>query len=157
MPSIDEWYRVDTTKRAITGYSMGGQGALNYMLEAPEKFTAISCLSTVVLDFSDKDGFLFGRMSRYLGDIESYPERYEALDEPLRIKKYKENNIDLPPIYLHCGTDDRFLPVSQKLNQLLLELGYKVLFIESEGGHNWDFWLKSTEDVVDYHWKYFYE
>ena len=155
MPAIDEWYRVDASRRAITGYSMGGQGALNYMLVAPEKFTAISSLSTTVLDFGDISGYGYSRMSRYLGEFETYPERYEALDELVRIKQYKEKNVALPPVYLHCGSDDRLLPTSKKLDNYLRELGYEVRFIESEGGHNWDFWLKVAGDVIDYHWKYF--
>jgi len=157
MPAIDAWYRVDESKRAITGYSMGGQGALNYMLVAPEKFTAISALSTTVLDFGDSNNFAYRMMSRYLGDIETYPERYEALDELVRIRKYKDSNVALPPVYLHCGSDDRFLEVSRKLEKYMKDLGYEVRFIESEGGHNWDFWLEAAGDVIDYHLKYFNE
>ncbi|MFH0759450.1 MAG: alpha/beta hydrolase-fold protein [Bacteroidota bacterium] len=105
MPVLDQWYRIDATKRGITGYSMGGQGALNYMLVAPDKFTAISSLSTTVLDFSDGSGFAYSR----------------------------------------------------KLDKFLRDLGYDVRFIESEGGHNWDFWLKTAGDVIEYHWTHFNE
>ena len=158
MPALDEWYRIDPVKRAITGYSMGGNGALNYMLVAPDKFTSISCLSTTVMNFENQSG-LGGmrRMARYLGDYDLYPERYKAIDEYVRLKKYKENNIEIPPIYLHCGTDDRLIGMSQDLNKLLSELGDDVTYLESPGGHNWDFWLKVTGDVIDFHWKHFNE
>ena len=157
MPAIDAWYRVDDSKRAITGYSMGGQGALNYMLVEPDRFTAISALSTTVLDFRDRSSFSYKMMSRYLGDIDAYPERYEALDEFVRIEKYKENNVELPPVYLHCGTEDRLLGMSRKLDKFLKDLGYEVRFVETQGGHNWDFWLKAASGVIDFHWNYFNE
>lgn len=158
MPALDEWYRIDPDKRAITGYSMGGNGALNYMLVDPEKFTAISCLSTTVTNFENQSGFGGKRwMARYLGDYNFYPERYEAIDEYARLKKYKSENVDIPPVYLHCGTEDRLIGMSRDLTKLLNDLGYEVYYKESEGGHNWDFWLKVAGDVIDFHWKYFNE
>ena len=61
----------------------------------------------------------------------------------------------LPPIYQHCGTDDRLLEINKEIYKLLMEKGYQVDFKESKGKHNWEFWRDASEGVIDFHWKHF--
>jgi S-formylglutathione hydrolase FrmB len=153
IPAIDDWYRVDNTKRGLTGFSMGGYGALHYALVHPEMFCSVSGLSSVFLDITEKGSI--GRLKAMLGPFEENKADYEALDHYKRIAAFKAKGEAIPPIYLACGTEDPLIVQSRKMKTYLESLGITIEYKESPGIHNWAFWHPQSVGVAEFHWKYF--
>lgn len=154
MPAIDSWYRTNG-KRGVTGFSMGGAGALSYGLAHPEKFTAISGLSSAYLEFSDPESKSVERMYRVLGPISEYPERYDAVNHYKLIEMHLANGVKLPPIYQHIGTEDFLLDQNHEFRDFAEKQGLDLTYVESEGGHNWSFWHPASVEVAKFHWEHF--
>ncbi len=157
IPAIDEWYRVNPEKRAVTGFSMGGSGALTYGLAHPEMFSSISGLSSAFMDFSGSESKASERIQNYLGPKDEYPERYESLDHYKLIEKHMADGVKLPPIYQHIGTEDFLLDENHKFQQFAQEKGLDLTYEESAGGHNWKFWHPASVGVAEFHWQHWQE
>jgi len=155
IPAIDEWYRVNGSKRGITGFSMGGGGAFHYMLEQPELFNSVSGLSSAFSNFDHVGSFRGGRRESMLGSREAFPERYRAVDHYYRFKKLIASGESIPAIYLHCGTEDRLLELSREMEAFLRENEVEFEYLETPGEHNWAFWHPASEGMAAFHWKYF--
>ena len=155
IPIIDDWYRVDKTKRGLTGFSMGGYGALHYALVHPEMFCSVSGLSSVFLDTSNKTEV--GRLKGMLGMFEENRLDYEALDHYKRIAAWKDKNVKIPPVYLACGTEDPLIVHSRKMKDYLQSLDVTIEYRESPGKHNWAFWHPESLGIAEFHWKYFHD
>lgn len=158
VPAMDQWYRVDGSRRGITGFSMGGGGAFHYMLERPGFFNSVSGLSSAFFDSSDIGSSPGGRrLESMLGSYEEFPERYRAIDHYDRLKKWIASGEPLPPIYLHCGTEDRLLGLSREMHDFLDQNGVEIDYLETPGAHDWAFWHPASEGIAEFHWKYFSE
>jgi S-formylglutathione hydrolase FrmB len=149
IPYLDKTYRVDTTRRAVTGFSMGGAGAFHYMLKKPELFKSVSSLSGAFYHLADSAGKKHESLQGLIGTYHEYPERYKELDQYKRIEK----TATLPPIYLHCGTEDYLLSGNREMSSFLKAKGFRVEYKESAGAHNWPFWKAAAPDVIKFHWE----
>ncbi|WP_309400285.1 alpha/beta hydrolase [Cerasicoccus maritimus] len=152
IPAIDTWYRVNADKRAVTGFSMGGCGAMTYGLAHPEMFSSISGLSSTYMDFSDPKAKASEWMPDYLGSMDEFPERYEALDHYKLIDKHLASGVKLPPIYQHIGSEDFLVKQNRKFERFAQEKGIDVTYEETPGGHNWKFWHPASVGVAEFHW-----
>lgn len=149
IPYLDKTYRVDTTRRAVTGFSMGGAGAFQYMLKKPELFKSVSSLSGAFRHFSPPDAKMKEYLAALLGPLDQHPECYQALDPYVGIGKTAK----LPPIYLHCGTEDSLISENREMSAFLKTKGFQVQYKESAGAHNWAFWKAAAPDVIKFHWE----
>jgi enterochelin esterase-like enzyme len=156
VPAMDGFYRVDTKKRAVTGFSMGGFGAVHYMLERPEFFVSISGLSSVFyFEERFKDATSTNSFESLLGSYEENKDLYRIILHSDRIKAARANGIKLPPIFQHCGSEDRLIAGNEKMHKILEEAGYDIVFKATPGKHNWPFWRDASVGVIDFHWKHF--
>jgi S-formylglutathione hydrolase FrmB len=155
IPAIDSWYRVDAEKRGLTGFSMGGFGALHYALVHPEMFCSVSGLSSVFMDVSTITDSGRNMMHGMLGPIKENRADYEALDHYKRLAALKTKGIAIPPIYLACGTEDALLKQSRKMKAYMDSLHIPSEYREAPGIHNWIFWHAESVGVAEFHWKYF--
>jgi S-formylglutathione hydrolase FrmB len=156
VPAIDAWYRVDAAHRAATGFSMGGCGAMTYMLEKPGMFCAASGLSSAFFNFADAaNAKTTGRLDHFLGPIDQNRAAYDVLDHYKTLKKYKNEGVKLPPLYQHIGTEDFLLEQNRKMKAYMDSLGIPVEYRETAGAHNWAFWHPAAEGVAEFHWKHF--
>jgi len=131
VPFLEENFRIgrEAGYRAVTGFSMGGQGAFHYMLEKPDFFSSVSALSGAFR--SDQ----FGRIS----------------DDAAA-------GVELPPMYLGCGTLDSYLDSSRQMAALVPAEGYSLVYDETpDAAHNWAFWSVASLDVIKFHYQYFTE
>jgi S-formylglutathione hydrolase FrmB len=55
IPTIEKQYRINTSQRMLTGFSMGGFGAIHYMLTKPDQFVSVSSLSGWFPSYDDPD------------------------------------------------------------------------------------------------------
>jgi len=147
VPYMDEHYRVNGL-RGVTGFSMGGYGAFHYMLTKPDMFASVSLLSSGFRqgrpgprpvdspapppgEGRDRQGP--PRPSRDEqgppGVVREQPEgqaagRPRGFSRPPihdRIVQYVADGVKLPPMMMHCGTEDRGLEPSREFATFLTE------------------------------------
>jgi S-formylglutathione hydrolase FrmB len=155
IPAIDSWYRVDINKRGLTGFSMGGFGALHYALVHPEMFCSVSGLSSVFMESSTIPDWGRNMLQGILGPIKENRAAYEAVDHYKRLAVLKATGVAIPPIYLACGTEDGLLKQSRKMKGYMDSLHIPSEYREAPGIHNWIFWHAESVGIAEFHWKYF--
>ncbi len=135
----------------VAGLSMGGYGALNWALRRPERFAAAASLSGVVeLPEMDgwRDGDLDPRMwARIFGES---PARRRDTHDDLRwlAEQAVANGVDLPQLYVGCGTEDRLFPQNELFIDQLGRLGVSVQTDFGPGEHEWGLWDRMIQDVL---------
>lgn len=138
----------------IGGLSMGGFGAIHTALVYPENFSACIALSSamVVHEYascvpSDRDVVPYGLMHDFFGD----PKEVEASDKNPEVQylKLKEAGVDIPKIYLACGTEDSLIGHNREFAEFLKAQGADLIYDEGPGIHNWRFWNEYLERGLD--------
>jgi S-formylglutathione hydrolase FrmB len=158
IPYIDNHYRTlpEPGYRAVTGFSLGGFGAFHYMLEKPDMFSSVSALSGYFPRLTDRKTVMDSRfLPLLMGDFDKNHEKYARLDLYGRLENLSVQNREPPPVYLHCGTEDRLVSQNREMNAFFIEKGFSCTYLESPGKHNWPFWKAASSGVIDFHWKYF--
>ena len=56
----------------------------------------------------------------------------------------------LPRVYLACGKDDPLLPGSRRLRDCFERNGFPVTYEEGPGAHEWDFWNRHLQRVIEW-------
>lgn len=143
---IDSAYRTRAKRqfRAISGLSMGGQGALRIAFAYPKTFGAAGSMSGVQNLVPFKGGY---HLTLLLGD---------TLQNDL-FRKYSVVNIaraltgPYPALIIDCGVSDPFIETNRELNRILLERKIPHDYTERNGTHNWDYWANS----IRYHLLFF--
>lgn len=137
VPFIESEYRAGGRPglRAVTGFSMGGYGAWHYMLEKPDFFCSVSALS---------------------GAFDRDPKGQTQWNPYNRIPIMAEDDVQLPPTYMNCGSLDRYVDHTRRMQKLMKEHGYTPIFVEtSDAGHDWPFWRDTSDDVIHFHYQFF--
>lgn len=145
---IDSHYKTATSRnfRAISGFSMGGHGALWLAIRHPSVFGLAGSTSGGV-DFRPfPDSW---EIKKRLGDTACCKENWEQYTVINEVKKLKPGSLQ---IIIDCGLKDFFLGGNQALHQYLVEQKIKHDYIERPGGHEHKYWNNS----IDYHLLYFY-
>lgn len=139
VPYIDKNYPTDPVpaKRAITGLSMGGHGALYLAFRHPDVFGNAGSMSGGV-DIRPFPGQW--NLDDALGSFQEHPERWEAATVVNLVKDIKPGQIN---IYFDCGVDDFFAQVNENLHRALLEAGIPHDYVSRPGAHTWEYWNNS--------------
>lgn len=146
---IDSHYPVlkGRTKKAITGLSMGGHGALYLAARHPDKFSAAGSMSGGVdLTFSTKNW----EIAEKIGPFEENRERWTDNSVINMIDQLQNSNLAL---LIDCGVDDFFIDINRTLHQKLVRAKVDHDYIERPGKHNWDYWVRA----LPYHLFFFRE
>ena len=132
--------KADRTGRAITGLSMGGQGALFLAIRHQDTFGAAGSTSggVDIRPFPTK-----WNMSDNLGTIEEYPQHWEEFAVINQVDKLP--TVGSMALIIDCGTGDFFYKVNCALHEKLLTLGVHHDFITRPGKHNWTYWTNSIK------------
>lgn len=154
VPSIDAHYRTlaDGKHRAVTGFSMGGFGALHYLLANPKAFASASSMSGAFEPLAI--GWVKKDFVALFGPEAENKKAYAMLDIPARLKAVARR-VKLPPIYVTCGTEDSLIEQSRRMRDLLTELKVPNEYAEAPGGHKFAFWKAAAGGVIDFHWRTF--
>lgn len=143
----------------IGGLSMGGFGAIVNGLRNPETFGYITAFSSalikrLILRADEEEGLDFFNRIQYqsmfglerIEDFEGSDCDYEAL-----ARKLARSGGRKPVIYMDCGTEDESLyEANTAFRDLLLELGYQVVWDSRPGGHDSAFWNDSLRKAVEF-------
>lgn len=152
IPFIDRAYctKGAPANRGIAGISMGGFGAMHLVLTEPSAFASVSGISGAYDGPGRRNGF-----ETLLGDYDTNKAAYDKLDIPSRLKAAAAAKVALPQMQITCGTEDRLLASSQRLETLLKELGLAPEYLASAGAHDWPYWRDISPKVIDFHWRIF--
>ncbi|GAC1432074.1 MAG: alpha/beta hydrolase family protein [Chitinophagaceae bacterium] len=133
---VDNTYKTIKSKkgRAITGLSMGGQGALYLAFRHQDIFGAAGSMSGGVDIRPFPDNW---DMAKRLGHYSEQPERWEKHAVINLLYLVRPGSLSL---IIDCGTEDFFFRVNENLHQQLLLRNIPHDFIIRPGAHNWPYW-----------------
>lgn len=122
----------------LAGLSMGGYGALRLGAKYPDRFRAVSGLSSIThLD----------QMAQFVEEpLDHYRQPHPADESVLALML--RNRDQLPPIRFDCGTSDQLLNANRELHAALLEAQIPHQYEEFPGGHEWPYWETHLEDTL---------
>lgn len=149
VPYIDANYpTIDSrAKRAISGLSMGGHGALRMATRHPQIFGAAASMSggVDIRPFENRWG-----IKDIIGTRQSNPAAWDNATVAGMIPQIKEAGL---AILFDCGVDDFFADVNNSLHSAMVEAGIPHDYISRPGNHSWKYWGNS----VLYHLLFFNE
>ena len=150
---VDAHYRTlpDRRGRAITGYSMGGHGALWLAFRHPDVFGACGSMSGGVDIRPFPENW---EMKQLLGPYSENPQRW---NEYTVINQLPYNSKSGPlAIIIDCGYYDFFYTVNQKLHEKLRYYNIPHDFLTRPGGHTHEYWNNAIDYQLLFFYKYFH-
>ncbi len=141
----------------IAGLSMGGYGAMRNGLKYHDVFgTVFAFSSAFVIDRlasikpTDTNEILtynfcvhtFGKPENVLNSDVNYK---------LLAKELVDKGVDLPKLYMACGTEDYLLEGNREFDEYLTEIGYPHVYLESAGEHEWYFWAEYIKKALKWY------
>lgn len=108
-------------RRAVTGFSMGGFGAVSYMLHRPDYFTSVSSLSGALRTRSDYTEQSLESCRPLLGPYDLDAPAYAVMDVNVRMQELLKPGTLPPPLFIACGADDFLLEVNRRFRDVLAE------------------------------------
>ncbi len=134
----------------VAGLSMGGYGALKLGLRCPEKFAAAASLSgvtniaaTVVSDLMMKREFenIFGDLKKVKG---SENDLFHLVEKVAGSEDAK------PLLYQCCGTEDFLYQDNAAFRDVAKKLPISLTYEEEPGTHDWGYWDKKIQRVLEW-------
>lgn len=139
---IDKNYLTDARRerRAVTGLSMGGHGALYLAIRHQDKFGAAGSMSGGV-DFRPfPDSW---DIKLRLGEEKTHQDNWDKNTVIAQVPLLKDGALQL---IIDCGTEDFFFPVNLQLHEALTKHGIHHEFTSRQGNHSWTYWRRSLRD-----------
>ena len=150
---IDSQYRTYNNRkgRAITGFSMGGHGALWLAFRHPDTYGACGSISGGVDIRPFPENW---EMKQLLGPYSENPQRW---NEYTVINQLPYNSKSGPlAIIIDCGYYDFFYTVNQKLHEKLRYYNIPHDFLTRPGGHTHEYWNNAIDYQLLFFYKYFH-
>ena len=141
----------------VAGLSMGGYGALKMGLLKPENYAAAASLSGGLGDRRPKktaDSKMPPipsekyRYNQYGENMEYFDENRDDLTVVL--KNAARDGVDLPKLYVCCGTEDFAYRNSVAFRELAESLGVEFTYAEGPGVHDFDFWDPYIRKILNW-------
>lgn len=149
VPYIDKNYKTlaDSSKRAITGLSMGGHGALWLAMRHPDIWQNAGAMSggVDIRPFPDR-----WKMKQWIGTQDEHPDVWDSHTVINLVDKLQPDKIN---IVFDCGVDDFFFNVNTNLHHALLDRKIPHDFTARPGNHSQGYWANS----ILYHLLFFSE
>lgn len=148
---IQNWFNLtqDPKYTFVAGLSMGGYGALKLALTYPERYKSVASFSGALLA-AQTAAYVFPEgtepwMKRLEKDIRlvfSDVTKVVGTDDDLLHLAFlaKHTQVDLPELYISCGTEDFLLNNTELFCQALDELQMPYHYYEEPAVHEWGFW-----------------
>jgi len=149
LPKVIENHFPVSDKRAISGHSMGGHGALMIALRNPERYSSVSAFSPITNPIKVPWGQK--AFSNYLGENKENWEQYDSC-------KLMKNFSGIPvPMLVEQGDKDDFLHTQLKPENLITTAEYEnyplELRIQEGYDHSYFFIATFIEDHIRFHAK----
>lgn len=160
LPEVEASFPVVSHRggRAVAGYSMGGYGAIRYLLAHADLFSAAIVLSPAVYtplppqDSSTRAFGAFGNGSRLFD-----AERYRELNYPALLEEFSGGRFP-SRVFIAVGDDEwKHTEAEDALHDLDIEAhllfnrlarvnGIQAEFRVYDGGHDWQVWKRGFEE-----------
>ena len=128
---------------------MGGYGALKCGLRAGDTFSRVASLSGGVdaagiceaLPRDDGLWFdIFGPRDKVRGSFNDlFQAAVDMKDSPNR-----------PDVFMWCGTEDFLYQSNVAMRDHLRKLGYSLAYSETPGDHQWKYWDREIQNVLNW-------
>lgn len=145
IPDVDRRFRTIARRngRVIAGESMGGYGALRFVLKYPELFQAAALLSPAIYVPEPPADSGARNSPAFQTDGKFDPTIWNANNYPSLIPGFLAKGIPLP-LYLGCGSHDQFkIDIHMaKLYARWLRQGWSARWRLAIGGHDFVLWRK---------------
>jgi S-formylglutathione hydrolase FrmB len=140
--------------RVIAGLSMGGYGALRFVLKYPEMFAAAGLLSPAIYDTEPPQGSGARRASVF-GAPEFDAQVWKELNYPALWDTFLAKKIAVP-MYINSGDDDDFFIEAEatRLYSLLRKNSQPAELRIVDGAHRWPLWESTIGDAMRYVFRY---
>ena len=165
LPYIERAYRIRATRatRGITGFSMGGYGALRTAFAHPELFGAVSAHSAALMRERPPDPRSIvspGNMAaEALGKTFGEPidQKFWNLNSPYLLARKNAAALMNLKIDFDCGTEDVFglYHGASELDATLTSLKIPHEFHLYPGDHTQAYLLAHVGDTFEFHWREF--
>jgi enterochelin esterase-like enzyme len=153
---VQRTFRVidDRKGRVIAGLSMGGYGALRFVLKYPEMFAAAGLLSPAIYDPEVPQGS-GARRAGVFGAAEFDPQVWKELNYPTLWDAFLAKKIAVP-MYINSGDDDDFFIEAEatRLYSLLRKNAQPAELRIVDGAHKWPVWESTIGDAMRYVFRY---
>ena len=139
----------DRSKRAITGLSMGGHGAMWNAIRNKDVFGAVGSTSggLDIRPFPNNWG-----MKKYIGARDENLEAWNNHTVINQLDRLKDGDL---AIIIDCGVSDFFYGVNKAVHERLLQLKIGHDFIARPGGHYDAYWNNSIDYQIKFFKKFF--
>jgi S-formylglutathione hydrolase FrmB len=165
IPYTERTYRVRSGRatRGITGFSMGGYGALRMAFAHPELFGSVSSHSGA-LTREPPQGMIAGASSgnlaaQLLAKVFGDPIdiKFWDLNSPFVLARKNAASLLKMKIYFDCGTEDSygFYRGASELHETLDSLKIPHEFHLYPGGHSVSYLLAHRDASFEFHWREF--
>ena len=143
----------------VAGLSMGGYGAFKVALSRPEQYAAAASLSGA-LDINalirrrakdpapNQDPQRAKLMELIFGNLRKIKGSQHDLLHLLQ--KNMEEKVKLPALYVTCGTEDFLYADNLTFRDQAARLGVKLTYHEEPGVHEWGFWDRNIQKVLEW-------
>lgn len=158
IPAVEKKYRIIQTKfnRAIAGLSMGGYGAVKFGLKYPAKFFFVGGISpSIQFPQGLEDSSISARWSKEnkmnLKELYGQTRTEHWNENDVFVLADKSNGKALPYFYLSIGSQDALIELVGLTHDLASVLRKKNIDFEMHempGGHDWKFWDKEINNVL---------
>jgi len=143
-PIVSENFNINKDNIFITGFSMGGHGALYLLEKLPKYFKSAGSLSGL-LDL--RNWHTYYGINRVVGINESNTPNNLLLEYSVigNIQNIKDKKI-----IVSCGTEDPFYGLNLQFVDSCRANNIDVNLVESEGAHNSKYWSSSIVDHFEF-------
>lgn len=140
--------------RLIGGLSMGGYGALRFVLKYPEMFAAAALLSPAIYD-PEPPTQSGARRAEVFGGQNFDAALWRSLNYPALWDAYLQKKTPVP-MYINSGDDDHLLIEQEaaRLYALLRKHQQPAELRIVDGGHVWPVWENTIGDALRYMFRF---
>ena len=138
IPEVEKKYQVKPNSNFVTGASMGGYGALWFLINYPDVFVSAGSTSGVVdLRHSSFRKTTLAEHFGHYSDTNSRFTDYSIAQNLVRLSGKNKTFI------FDCGTEDYLYKANKNLRDKCDELKLKVTYMASPGGHTGKYWAEN--------------
>lgn len=137
---------------AVAGLSMGGYGALKWLMRKPEMFMAGASLSGA-LDIAELHERALRETAdspyrRTLTQVFGLASPVDTEEDLFYLMRNRVSPDTCPSIWISCGREDTLYGHHQRFETDAKTLNLPLTATETEGGHNWDLWDAQIQLVL---------
>lgn len=137
----------------IAGFSMGGYGAWYLALSHPEKYAKSASMSGALDIVALYEAAKNGQIESPFSWEDSFADLDHLEGSQADLFKLYEDCVKkgiVPELYQACGKDDFLYEMNCKVRDRLIKNGVSLTYEEGEGMHNWEFWDKYIQRILDW-------